>query len=314
MNQKTIIQLLQLFGVKRIKPRGHYISFSCLLSDRHENGEDKKPSMSVMVSDGGVSHCRCFTCGVRGSFVNVLREVNTLKSKNLEGVINQIQEGEHKALNLEVIKKTKSNDIDFDVFDDKELDNFSVLTNPALSFLDSKGVTERSVLQEFEIGVDVLKSNVVFPIRNFNNKLVGICGRPFKSGVFSDLPKYFFYWRFNKGKYLYGENHYCEKIKDVIIVEGFLDVLGLYAKGYKNVFAVMGNDMSKWQLAKLDFANHIYLFPDNDIGGASLINSCKKFKDSRIKVCGLGGLFPVNPRMLTSEAVDMCLENAEILI
>ena len=109
----------------------------------------------------------------------------------------------------------------------------------------------------------------MFPIFNYNGKVIGFGGR-----VLDDsLPKYLNSPEtlvFNKRMNLYGLNISKKGIKDdtLILVEGYMDLISLYQNNIENVVATLGTALTIEQ-AKLirRFAKNVIISYDSDQAG-----------------------------------------------
>ena len=117
---------------------------------------------------------------------------------------------------------------------------------------------------------DYFRNRIMFPIESLSNRFVGLAGRVMDNSE----PKYLNTMEspiYYKGKMLYGLNHSKEGIrkdKSAIIVEGYMDYLMLWKKGFRNVCAVCGTSFTQDQgrlLAR--YANHVYIINDGDRAG-----------------------------------------------
>lgn len=96
-------------------------------------------------------------------------------------------------------------------------------------------------------------------------------------------PKFFHRQGFLRNLFLYGENRRVETVRRAILVEGFTDVQGLYRKGWRNVFGVMGSSLSPVHVEKLaQWVDEIITFPDGDAGGRAMAEQVEKAIRGRI--------------------------------
>ncbi|MBR1413865.1 MAG: DNA primase [Bacilli bacterium] len=95
---------------------------------------------------------------------------------------------------------------------------------------------------------DSFNNRIMFPIHNLEGKVVGFSGRLYDN---SNLPKYFNTREtkiFKKGNILFNYHRAKDTIKlkkEIILVEGHMDAIRMYANGIKNVVALMGTAMTK---------------------------------------------------------------------
>lgn len=117
---------------------------------------------------------------------------------------------------------------------------------------------------------DRFRGRLMFPIEDYRGRLVGFGGRVLGGGE----PKYLNSPEtplFHKGRELYGLFRAREAIKrvsQVIVVEGYMDVIALAQFGIEHVVATLGTAMSVEQFERLfRFAPEIVLCFDGDRAG-----------------------------------------------
>lgn len=116
---------------------------------------------------------------------------------------------------------------------------------------------------------DRFRNRLIFPVFNLTNKVIAFGGRVLDQ----QLPKYLNSPEtilFSKGHHLYGLNNAKNNIKDgqIIIVEGYMDVISLYQHGMKNVVASLGTSLTKEQAKLLNrYADEIIIAYDGDDAG-----------------------------------------------
>lgn len=119
---------------------------------------------------------------------------------------------------------------------------------------------------------DRFRDRLMFPIRDEKNRVVGFGGRiidkdvaPQKYLNSSETPL------FHKGNMLYGLNSAKGSIRakdQVIVVEGYMDVLACYQHGIKNVVAPLGTALTSAQIKKLmRYSYHFLTAFDGDHAG-----------------------------------------------
>ena len=117
---------------------------------------------------------------------------------------------------------------------------------------------------------DRFRDRLIFPIFNIFGETIGFGARSFGK----DHPKYLNSPEteiFSKGKELYGifeAKNYINKSKEVIVVEGYMDVIGLFEHGVKNSVASLGTSFTKNQFFLLSrMAEKIIFMFDGDNAG-----------------------------------------------
>ncbi len=100
---------------------------------------------------------------------------------------------------------------------------------------------------------DRFRNRLMFPIFNLSGEVIGFGARTFGE----EQPKYLNSPEteiFSKGKELFGifeSRSQISKSKLVIVVEGYMDVIGLYENGVKNAVASLGTSFTKTQFLSL---------------------------------------------------------------
>lgn len=117
---------------------------------------------------------------------------------------------------------------------------------------------------------DRFRDRIMFPIQNVTGKVIAFGGRVLDNSI---SPKYLNSPEtqiFHKGKNLYGLNNAKKQIvnEQIIIVEGYMDVIGLYQKGIKNAVASLGTAFTQDQSKLLKrYAKELVIIYDGDRAG-----------------------------------------------
>jgi DNA primase len=118
---------------------------------------------------------------------------------------------------------------------------------------------------------DKFRNRITFPIRDSNGKMAGFGARilnPEDNPKFLNSPQTVL---FDKSHLLYGLNQARKSIRgkdQVVIVEGYLDVILLHQAGYTNTVSPMGTALNEDQLRYLKkFTRRIVLALDADAAG-----------------------------------------------
>lgn len=117
---------------------------------------------------------------------------------------------------------------------------------------------------------DYFRNRVIFPISTVSKRVVGMAGR-----VLDDSePKYLNSMEspiYHKSKILYGLGFSREGIKKeatAILVEGYIDYLTLWSKGFRNICAVCGTSLTEEQTRLLArYTKRVYIINDGDRAG-----------------------------------------------
>lgn len=264
--------------------------------------DDHSPSMSV--SDDKKIYT-CFVCGNTGNVfqfvqnyenVSFLEAVKIVAEKNgidvnvdlktntkydkfynaydlaVKYYQNNIKTSEGKKA-LEYLHKRGLND---DLI--KEFDiGYANKTNDTLSkLLINKGYTEKELI---DIGIsnkgntiyDLFRDRIIFPIHDSRGHVVAFSGRIYEN---VDAAKYVNTKEtviFKKGEILFNYHraiNEAKKKKKLILVEGYMDAIRVYAEGIKNVCATMGTALTNDHVKLLKKLNvEIVLCFDNDSAG-----------------------------------------------
>ena len=100
---------------------------------------------------------------------------------------------------------------------------------------------------------DRFRDRIIFPIHNSTYEIVGFGGRALSASANAKYLNSPETEVFQKGKLLFNENN-CKKNlngNDVIIVEGYMDVIALYKVGIKNCVAPLGTAVTLDQLNRI---------------------------------------------------------------
>lgn len=116
------------------------------------------------------------------------------------------------------------------------------------------------------------RQRLIFPIFTPEGRICGFGGRVLDNG----LPKYLNSSSsliFDKSRILYGLNFSKEAIRqeeEVILVEGYTDVMTLHQRGIKNVVASLGTSLTSSQARLIKrYTGHVFIAYDQDKAGIS---------------------------------------------
>lgn len=147
-----------------------------------------------------------------------------------------------------------------------------------VSYMQEKGYTESDLLEaglvsERDSGgvYDRFRHRIMIPIRDARGRMAGFGGRVVDP---DDVPKYLNSPQteiFDKGQLLYGLDKAKRSIRSedqAVIVEGYMDVIGLHQAGFENAVSSMGTALSESQLRQLKrYSRRIVLALDADTAG-----------------------------------------------
>jgi len=153
-------------------------------------------------------------------------------------------------------------------------DSWDALTE----YMKSREISEENLLKaglvsERDSGgvYDRFRHRLVIPIRDHRGRMAGFGGRVLNP---DDVPKYLNSPKtdvFDKGRLLYGLDMARREIRSndqVVIVEGYLDVIGPYQAGFKNCVSPMGTALTEDQFRLIKrYSRRIILALDPDAAG-----------------------------------------------
>ena len=280
--------------------------------------DDHNPSMSVSPDK---QMYKCFVCGEAGNVFNFVKNYKHISyydavkevadkvgiSINIDAHKQIINDKDNELYQIyDISNKFYQNNLNTSFgkiarkylserqIDDDIIKKFQI----GLSFSDnklsklllSKGYTENTLVNS---GIcvsygntvsDIYKDRIMFPLWDTNGKTIGFSGRIYEG---NDTSKYINTKEtdiFKKGSLLYNYDNARKSILDkdeLIIVEGFMDVIRLYTIGIENVVASMGTAITKEQVKLIrKLTNNVVLMFDGDKAGNKATNSFIEVSDS----------------------------------
>ncbi|WP_199786871.1 DNA primase [Mesoplasma florum] len=119
---------------------------------------------------------------------------------------------------------------------------------------------------------DIFTDRIMFPIRNENKELIGFSGRIIEAN--SEKPKYLNTKEtpvFSKRKIAYNFSEAIKSArvkKELIVLEGYMDVISLHKNGIDNTIALMGTALSQYHVSIFkNIKGTIKMFLDGDEPG-----------------------------------------------
>jgi len=210
---------------------------------------------------------KCFGCGVGGNAITFVEKYEGLSFLDAVKRVAEI-------CGVELPEGEFEEEDSFEEFGQKAARFFHSQRDKVLSYLESRGVDEetaekfllgyapRGYLKEFRdfpkealealglinrSGKEFFAERLIIPIFNHSGKIVAFAGRALKEGA----PKYINSPEssaFKKGSLLYGFYQSKEEIlkrREVVVVEGYFDVISLYRLGVKRAVAPMGTSLTE---------------------------------------------------------------------
>lgn len=289
--------------------------------------DDHNPSMSVSPEKGVY---KCFVCGNAGNVFNFVMEyekvsfyeavkivadkigvsidISTSKKENtkkspLYDIYNIAYKFYQNNLNTVYGKEAKKYLLNRKI-DEDVIKNFNIglslsdseLCNAlkAKGFKDDDIVSSGVAVQNGNNIYDIYKNRIMFPLYDLEGNVVGFSGRIYNQKSESKYINTKETEIFKKGELLYNYHiakKEARKEKNIIVVEGFMDVIRLSTIGIVNVVASMGTAVTKYQLNLIQkLAPNITLMFDGDKAGEKATNAFIELangNDSNIKVVRL---------------------------
>ena len=284
---------------------------------------DKNPSLTISPLKG---FYHCFSCGAHGTALGFLMEyenlnfveaVESLASElgvevPYENKGNPIKKNDDLFLLMNTIQKKFQNNLKNNAkaiqylkkrgIDGKTAKKYKIgyAEKGWSNILDNFGLSDSDIKSLLKLGLIIKKENnkgyydrfrdrIIFPIRDNKGRFIGFGGRIFEG----DQPKYLNSPEtpiFHKGRELYGL-YECQKsmrvIEKVIVVEGYMDVIGLSQNGVEYSVASMGTATTDDHFTRLfRLSDTICFCFDGDQAGylaawRALENSLSHLKDGR---------------------------------
>lgn len=128
--------------------------------------------------------------------------------------------------------------------------------NELYNMLKEKGFTEEEILASSLVNktkegkfIDRFRGRLMFPIQDVRNRVIAFGGRVLDDSKpkYINSPENIVY---SKGRHLFGLNvakKYENKMRKIIIVEGYMDAISLHQRGIHNVVASLGTAMTDAQ-------------------------------------------------------------------
>lgn len=269
--------------------------------------DDHSPSMCVSKEKQIYT---CFVCGATGNVFQFIKEYENISFAEAVKKVATIGGIEVK---IDEMKPLKKESVLYDIYNlTNKLYQLNLNTTKGMAakeYLKNRGINDETT-KEFGIGLSLIKGNIyealvkkgfdnkdilksglatengydlyrnriMFPLWDLNGKVVGFSGRIFNG---EDAPKYINSREteiFKKGELLYNYHrarNECRRKNEVIIMEGFMDVISAYTHGITNVVAAMGTAITSSNAHLISrMAKNIILCFDGDDAGIMAANAC----------------------------------------
>lgn len=155
------------------------------------------------------------------------------------------------------------------------LDSGHALTDAAkLDTMDLRSLAQVGVLGESQKApgsyYDRFRGRVIFPVLNASGKVVALGGRDLKGGMakYINSPESAIYKKSNELYGIFQAKGEIAKQDCCYLVEGYMDVIGMWQAGMENVVASSGTALTDGQIAMIHrFTDNITLIYDGDAAG-----------------------------------------------
>ena len=118
---------------------------------------------------------------------------------------------------------------------------------------------------------DRFRHRIMFPIRDVRGRVIGFGGRKLgdeEGPKYLNSPETSFFNKSNELFGLYEVKELEKNISSLIVVEGYMDVIGLYEHGIKNAVATLGTAVTPNHVSKImRYTNKIFFAFDGDLAG-----------------------------------------------
>ena len=246
--------------------------------------KEKSPSFSVS-PDKQIFHC--FGCGAGGNVIHFVSKIENADFKEAISILanralielptlNNYEDNKTAMLKTKVYEinqiaaefyhhnlyrptsKTAQEYIKKRKLDNKTLKSFLIgysgNYDELYKILKQKGYKEEEILASSLVNktddgkyIDRFRKRVMFPIQDIRNKVIAFGGRVLDDSKpkYINSPENIVY---SKGRHLFGLNVAKKSdLKNIIIVEGYMDAISLYQRGITNVVASLGTALTEAQ-------------------------------------------------------------------
>lgn len=274
--------------------------------------DDHSPSMSVSKEK---QIYKCFSCGATGNVFNFIMDYENVSFKEALKILSDATGIKIDGISVKQNKQTNKELYDiYDISSKLYINNLNTNYGlSAKEYLHNRDINDE-LIKEFQIGLslnekdlltkvlvkkgfsskdmidsglilkndygysDMYVGRIMFPLYDVSGRIVGYSGRIYNK---EDTSKYINTREtkiFKKGEILYNYHRAkesCRKKNQVIITEGFMDVIRCHSVGITNVVAAMGTAITKEHIILIrKLARDIILCFDGDKAGAKATESC----------------------------------------
>jgi DNA primase len=232
-----------------------------------------------------------------GNSKNRLYDINELAKKYFQFILTKSKAGREP---LDYLKERG--------FSDNTLVEFEIgysmdLWNNFTDFIQKRGFTRKEII-ESGLAVestgkpgtiyDRFRGRIMFPIQDIVGKTIGFGGRIInvrnkygrQGAKYINTPETRLYSKSNNIYNIHRAKNHIVKSDEVLIVEGYTDVIGLFQSGISNVVASMGTALTSEQINIISrFTKNIILVFDSDEAGINAsLKGVEKLKEYNEKI------------------------------
>lgn len=272
MNRDGIIRVLGELGAQNVLGYGENVQCSCVLAKwSHKGGTDRKPSMGVSIDEHGESFVNCFGCRFGGTLETLVTKYQMYSGEDMTKVLRIVADAEE--IDTEWLAEhlpsyeDPSDKYEHTFIPESEIEH---MMGQAPRYILDRGF-DIETLKAWKVGYDEARQRVVVPVRASGGQLVGLVGRTI---IGECKPKYLNYFKFDRGRYLFGA-HMVRPKTALVVTEGLFDALAVWqalrkadALGSYSVVASLGANTTRHQRRQMfQLSDEIVLFFDNDAAG-----------------------------------------------
>jgi DNA primase len=270
MKKYNVKEIIRFAGLKG-KQKGNEFIGACVFHEQRGFGKDKNPSLHINTEKGLYN---CWSCKASGNMYNFVIEVGLTDIDSVYDFLEQfvsLDTGSHGDISKD-IKRI------FNPEEEKDPELEEYRKGYHLYFKRRK-INEETV-RRFKAGYNKRLKRVIIPIYNTEMKNVALVGR-----AINDVqPRYLYTKDAPLSSTLFG----CQLFqhnpeREIILVEGILDVMWMHQLGYTNTLGTMMTKIHDEQveyLMELGARNFILFFDDDKPGvefTLSMIGECVKY-------------------------------------
>ena len=234
----------------------------------HKLGQERKPSMGILKSDGT---CHCFACGWVGSLAELISlsfgyaDFGEFGKKWLIKNFSAISIEDRGDIDLDVSRETKKEEVKY--VSEEELDKYRYY-HP---YWTKRKITSEHIIELFDLGFDPETKCITMPVRDYNGNTLFVARRSVQTKFFNypqgvEKPLYGLYELIKTVPIYIGPTGE-RSFPDIIVCESMIDALTCWQYDkYAVALNGLGTNYQFEQLRQLP-TRHLILATDNDEAG-----------------------------------------------